>query len=196
MPAFDPVRDAVLNSPIDSPIFSPTAPRRATDLSMLLNQGPSQHQQQHQRPSTIHSLLQDGALDAVEPMRRAPMDIKHISPQNQKRAPTSASTTDSQPSRSTLPYNPKRITKPDSVLIPLTKEEVETYKNYRGEGASRLILKRKRGRSQEPDVQDTRPAKKHVGDVAAVVQHCLFRSFIVYMRGTDTLNIQTIPDRT
>jgi len=34
MPAFDPVRDAVLNSPIE---HGPVFPRRATDLAVLLN---------------------------------------------------------------------------------------------------------------------------------------------------------------
>ncbi|TFK42896.1 mRNA capping enzyme-domain-containing protein [Crucibulum laeve] len=42
MPAFDPVRDAVLNSPVDQaptphPLASPSLARRATDLSVLLN---------------------------------------------------------------------------------------------------------------------------------------------------------------
>lgn len=36
MPAFDPVRDAVLNSPIEH-AHGPLFPRRATDLAVLLN---------------------------------------------------------------------------------------------------------------------------------------------------------------
>jgi len=36
MPAFDPVRDAVLNSPIEH-THGPLFPRRATDLAVLLN---------------------------------------------------------------------------------------------------------------------------------------------------------------
>ncbi|KAF9533370.1 mRNA capping enzyme-domain-containing protein [Crepidotus variabilis] len=190
MPAFDPVRDAVLNSPIDSPSFSPIIPRRATDLSMLLNDnGPPAHTHQQHRHSTIHSLLQDDTLAAAEPIRRSTMDIKHISPQSSRAypqrgspRPSSASTSDSQPPprsstspavvpKSTLPYKPnRRITKADSVLVPLSSEEMDMYRNYRGQGVARLTGKRKRALSEEP-VEEVRPAKRHTGDVAAVVQH-------------------------
>jgi mRNA (guanine-N7-)-methyltransferase len=74
---------------------------------------------------------------------------------------------------SSIPYNPtKRVTKPDSVLVPLTPTEIERYKNFRGEGAARLTTKRKRAASEEPDPADSRPSKRHSTDVGVVVEHC------------------------
>ena len=72
-----------------------------------------------------------------------------------------------------IPYNPtKRVTKPESVLIPLTPAEIERYKNFRGEGVARLVAKRKRAASDEPDPDDVRPLKRHTNDVGVVVEHC------------------------
>ncbi|KAF9483812.1 guanine-N(7)-methyltransferase [Pholiota conissans] len=136
MPAFDPVRDAVLNSPQER---SPTLHRRATHLSVLLN-------------------ADDNALAALDPIRRddAPrpsIHIDHISP------PT--------------PYSPvHRISKPSSVLVPLSHAEIERFRAYRGEGVARLTGKRKRAPSDEPELVEKRPDKRHAGDVGVVVQHC------------------------
>ncbi|KDR73440.1 hypothetical protein GALMADRAFT_609653 [Galerina marginata CBS 339.88] len=173
MPAFDPVRDAVLNSPVQ---------RRATHLSVLLNHDDDANQP---RQSSIHSLLspQDDALAAVDPLRRSSMDINHISPPESRRQSfaesprPSSSSADSVPPRSTasptsIPYNPRnRISKAESVLIPLTPSEIEKYKNFRGEGATRLSAKRKRALSDEPEPSDARPGKRHTGDVGVVVNH-------------------------
>lgn len=75
------------------------------------------------------------------------------------------------PEPSSVPYNPrKRITPAGSVMIPMTPAEMEMYRNYRGIGTQKL-LKRKRGRSQDPD-DDQRPIKKLAGDVGVVVDHC------------------------
>jgi mRNA (guanine-N7-)-methyltransferase len=164
MPAFDPVRDAVLNSPVDAPSRSPSFARRATDLSVLLNDGSDvYHPLPFHRPTpSIHALLApDDALAAAEPIRR-----------------TSASTTAppithivSKPLP--LPYKPtKRRTAPDTVLVPLSSEEIQIYRNYRGQGVQRLSAKRKRPREDEPDPADARPSKRHTGDVGVVVQHC------------------------
>jgi mRNA (guanine-N7-)-methyltransferase len=74
MPAFDPVRDAVLNSPIEqtnspgfarrprSPVRSPSLTRRATDLSMLLNTdvAPPPHRAQ---ASTLSHILHSSSND-------------------------------------------------------------------------------------------------------------------------------------
>ncbi|KIM48844.1 hypothetical protein M413DRAFT_87992 [Hebeloma cylindrosporum] len=129
MPAFDPVRDAVLNSPVES--------RRPTSLSALLNPQ-TDFNYDSPRPSSSSS------LPTASPMA----------------AP------------STIPYNPtKRITKPESVLIPLTPDEIERYRNFRGEGVARLTAKRKRAASDEPDPVDSRPLKRHTSDVGVVVEH-------------------------
>ncbi|KAF8969808.1 mRNA capping enzyme-domain-containing protein [Flammula alnicola] len=175
MPAFDPVRDAVLNSPVDSPLQlfqrtpqSPTVHRRATHLSVLLN---DDDDHPAHRPSNIHSLLStqtDDTLASVEPIRRRHSIVESPRP--------SSSSADSLPPRSTaspampppnsIPYNPKkRISKPDSVLIPLSQSEIEMYRNYRGEGVARLTGKRKRAASDEPELIDARPGKRHAGDV-------------------------------
>lgn len=200
MPAFDPVRDAVLNSPIDSPAPfsrtqltpSPSLARRATHLSVLLND-----QEPPQRQSSIHSLLVDDTLASAEPIRRSSMDISYISPPTSRRQSLvesprpSSSSADSVPPRSTaspairpqssLPYNPKRITKADSVLIPLSPDEIEMYKHYRGQGAARLSAKRKRALSDEPEPADSRPVKKHIGDVGVVIEHCKSTTSFVAM---------------
>ena len=126
MPAFDPVRDAVLNSPVES--------RRPT-LSALLN---PQTDSNYDSPRPSSS----GSLSTASPM-------------------------------ASIPYNPtKRVTKPESVLIPLTPAEIEHYKNFRGEGVARLVAKRKRAASDEPDPDDVRPLKRHTNDVGVVVEHC------------------------
>jgi mRNA (guanine-N7-)-methyltransferase len=80
-------------------------------------------------------------------------------------------------SSSTIPYNPKaRITPPGLVLTPLSKAEIDKYKNFRGQGVSRLT-KRKRSASEETD---ERPVKRHAGDVGVVVEHCEWLSRFLY----------------
>ncbi|KAK7015033.1 mRNA cap guanine-N7 methyltransferase [Favolaschia claudopus] len=148
MPAFDPVRDAVLNSPVTpsqniaflkSPPQSPSIPltRRPTGLAALLNADPSP------RTSSITHLLRnddDNRLAAAPAIRKS------------------------------LMYNPRnRISPADSVLKPMSQAEMKMYKSYEGKGAA-LLAKRKR--SPEPDVDPEQPpAKKHAGDVGVVVQH-------------------------
>jgi mRNA (guanine-N7-)-methyltransferase len=74
---------------------------------------------------------------------------------------------------STLPYNPRhRLTPAGSVLTPMTQDEIQLYKNYRGIGTQRLTNKRKRGPSREPDDLKDRPTKRRAGDVEKVVEHC------------------------
>lgn len=63
MPAFDPVRDAVLNSPVESRITS------SHSLAVILN---DDGDHPSSRPST-HILAQ------AEPLRRSSMDLNHIS---------------------------------------------------------------------------------------------------------------------
>ncbi|KAF9036747.1 guanine-N(7)-methyltransferase domain-containing protein [Panaeolus papilionaceus] len=64
-----------------------------------------------------------------------------------------------------LPYAPKRIGPPPEYLLkPLSLDEMKMFRNYRGQGALRL-LQRKRGRSNEDEVPEERPTKRHTGDV-------------------------------
>lgn len=212
MPAFDPVRDAVLNSPVEqskSPFLaprrqrspasqSPSMARRATDLAMLLNAdaAPPPHRP---NPSTLsHILHDDDKLAAAPPLRRSAQHFElpgshfaypperspspgRLFPDSPRSRPSSSSSfaqpppstarNTSSPAHvpSTLPYNPtKRITPPDSMLIPLSPVEMKMYRNFCGKGASRL-LKRKRSASDEPEQPS---AKRHAGDVGVVVDHC------------------------
>ncbi|KAF5331166.1 hypothetical protein D9619_005979 [Psilocybe cf. subviscida] len=190
MPAFDPVRDAIRNTPDQPQQFiqrspqSPTMQRRATHLSSLLNDS----DQPAHRQSSIHSLLSshpDDTLASVEPIRRASMDLNYVSPSSTRKSDLvespRPSSSGSLPPRSTaspavaapitLPYAPKRITKPASVMIPLSKAEIEQFRNYRGEGVALLTGKRKRAASQEPDLVDIPAPKRHAGDVGVVVEH-------------------------
>jgi mRNA (guanine-N7-)-methyltransferase len=75
------------------------------------------------------------------------------------------------------PYNPShRVTAPDSVLRPITSEEIESYRQSYSVGTKRL-RKRKRGESSELDAGDQPPTKKLAGDVGVVVEHCEYRCF-------------------
>lgn len=79
------------------------------------------------------------------------------------------------PMPSRIPYQPKkRMTPADSVLRPITPEEIASYRNTYGIGAKRL-KKRKRGRSSDAEDVTQPPSKKLAGDVSVVVQHCEFQ---------------------
>ncbi|KAJ7905295.1 mRNA capping enzyme-domain-containing protein [Mycena olivaceomarginata] len=154
MPAFDPVRDAVLNSPLTPsqslaflkspptpslPLASSSHPstpktppralpaqsRRPTDLAALLNADPTP------RTSTINQLLRKDAEAAPAPPRK------------------------------TIKYN--------TVLKPMSQAEMNMYRSYQGKGAAQL-LKRKRSPDSEP-IPDQPPAKRLAGDVGVVVDH-------------------------
>ncbi|KAH7889761.1 guanine-N(7)-methyltransferase domain-containing protein [Phlebopus sp. FC_14] len=75
------------------------------------------------------------------------------------------------PPRPSIPYNPRnRKTPATSVLVPMTPQEVQLYRNYRGIGTQRLT-KRKRDRSNSPDDVPHPPSKRHAADVEKVVDH-------------------------
>ena len=96
MPAFDPVRDAVLNSPVSQfmhsptisrspPLASPSLGRRATDLSVLLNSHPQEPSLRTPplRSSTLSHLLHtdhdnilNEKLDASQPLTRSTVDTQ------------------------------------------------------------------------------------------------------------------------
>ncbi|KIL68637.1 hypothetical protein M378DRAFT_158475 [Amanita muscaria Koide BX008] len=68
-----------------------------------------------------------------------------------------------------IPYNPKsRISAPGLVMVPLTKAEMDMYKSFRGQGAARVL---KRKRQANSDTEEEPPAKKLAGDVNVVVEH-------------------------
>lgn len=72
-------------------------------------------------------------------------------------------------SRSSVPYAPRnRITPPASVLVPLTREEIEKYKNFTG-GLGTQMLKRKR-KDSDAEEGDDRPVKRN-RDVTIVAEH-------------------------
>jgi hypothetical protein len=221
MPAFDPVRDAVLNSPVStfqSPfhqndsIPSPTSTRRATDLASLLNDN-SEHPARPRRSTLSYLLLPENAPSTLisddtllhsAPLRRS---IKEEEPLLQKGSPYISRNSPDPPSASPLvpsphntsqsstsllppatpmavtespkispppskrPYNPtKRVTPAGSVLVPMSEKEMTMYRDYSGQGAERLV-KRKRQRSAEPEDEQP-PTKKLAGDVGVVVSHC------------------------
>ncbi|KAJ7126339.1 hypothetical protein C8R44DRAFT_123982 [Mycena epipterygia] len=66
----------------------------------------------------------------------------------------------------TLKYSPtKRISPPDGILTPMSQEEIEMYKFYRGRGTA-FLSKRKRSESESPTEKpdpDQPPAKKIAG---------------------------------
>ncbi|KAG1794221.1 uncharacterized protein HD556DRAFT_1476118 [Suillus plorans] len=86
---------------------------------------------------------------------------------------TSSTTATPTTMHQTLPYNTRqRLTPVGSVLAPMTQDEIQLYKNYHSIGTQRLINKRKRVHSREPDDYQERPAKRHAADVEMVVDHC------------------------
>jgi len=89
----------------------------------------------------------------------------------QRSVPSPAVVPPPAPPTPTLPYNPRhRITAPDSVLRPITSDEIESYRSTYSIGTKRL-KKRKRGESNEPGAGDQPPSKKLAGDVGVVVEH-------------------------
>ncbi|KAL4067567.1 mRNA capping enzyme-domain-containing protein [Scleroderma citrinum] len=166
MPAFDPVRDAALNSPVTHPSIT----RRATDLAVLLNsdsQGP--RTPGSARPSSLSHLLSDDAMPATPNIGINKLSSpSRTIPSPDMSQPPSASL----PATSSVPYNPRnRKTPAGSVLVPMTPQEMEMYKRYRGIGTQTLLAKRKRERSMSPDDLPQPSAKRHAGDVGRVVNH-------------------------
>lgn len=70
------------------------------------------------------------------------------------------------PASRPLKYSPtKRISPPDGILTPMSQEEMEMYKSYRGRGTA-LLSKRKRSESRAPTKDpdaDQPSAQKIVG---------------------------------
>jgi mRNA (guanine-N7-)-methyltransferase len=199
MPAFDPVRDAVLNSPVtptqpltspyarrehhsSSPAAdarhitsSPTLQRRATDLSVLLNddsQEPTIRASPTSRPSTLSHILHpnhvpDDKLAQTVPFRRPSLDSFQQVP-----LPDHPTLRMSTPPPSTLPYKPtRRITPATNVLVPMTQGEVNLYGGDRCRFGARILMKKKRARSAEPEEEP--PSKKRLtNDADVVATHC------------------------
>jgi len=194
MPAFDPVRDAVQNSPIspsqplltanpriESISSAPHQNRRATDLSVLLNSNSREPSvSPPPRTSTLshllhsdteHNVLDRSSLSASPEHPSQPSSSfggAHL-PSSHSSSNNSSLTPMFPPTISKIPYNPIRITPADTVLIPMSPDEMERYKNYRGT-ATQILSKRKREPSR--DEFGEQPVKKLHGDVGVVVGHC------------------------
>ncbi|KNZ75424.1 mRNA cap guanine-N7 methyltransferase [Termitomyces sp. J132] len=199
MPAFDPVRDAVLNSPIgvaapmlplpspsssvSSPLASPSlGGRRATAILDLLNPAET-HEPPHHSPAPLRSsTLPSPTRERDSPVSRSrpSSSSSSISASFSAQATIAARTQSSMPpppppASSSIPYAPRaRITPPTSVMIPLSPAEMETYRDYRfrGRGAIQITQAKKRRRNDGfyPD-PDQPPQKKMAGDVGVVVDH-------------------------
>lgn len=173
---FDPVRDAVLNSPATEGLpTSPSLARRATHLSVLLN---SDSEPLPRPSSSLSQSLHFEPTDKLvfsKPLKKA--HDKSVSPSNSRPSSSSSflpTSTDFPVMRSSpLLYNPThRLTPPTSILIPMSKAEMEMYKSYVGKGTDRLT-KRKRSKD-DADTADEPPVKKYIGRSGVVVEHCTF----------------------
>jgi mRNA (guanine-N7-)-methyltransferase len=159
MPAFDPVRDAVLNSPIAqtpkttlSPsLASPSLGRRATDLSVLLNshsQEPSLHTPPL-RSSTLSHLLHGNhdntfneKLDASQPLTRSTIDSQSTfrstksmftsSPSPTRESPVSRSRPSSSSSSVSVPYLSQPNTRPltNTSMLPPPPSQLQSTIPY------------------------------------------------------------------
>ena len=89
--------------------------------------------------------------------------------------------------RSAVPYAPRRITPAGSVLIPLSPAEMEKYRNYSGGVGTMILRKKKRVENllgdgpakrerEDPESEEGPRKKRRSGDVAVVVEHCLYIS--------------------
>ncbi|KAG7092266.1 hypothetical protein E1B28_008630 [Marasmius oreades] len=146
MPAFDPVRDAVLNSPTTS---SPNLARRATHLSVLLNSDPVPEK-----------------LSSSQAIRRtkSPHSSPSHSPVFSSRPSSSSSSTYPQPHLTpsaidsplmpppslpkpveTIPYNPTRRSEPGSILKPMSQAEMKMYETYRDNARPDVGVEQRQG---------------------------------------------------
>lgn len=110
MPAFDPVRDAVLNSPVEphnpslvSPLASPSLTRRATDLSVLLNSEPTMPAAtaaptSSRASSFSHHLAEDNKLASSEPLVRRYASSRSVSSSQSQLPPYPSPAQESTPS--------------------------------------------------------------------------------------------------
>ncbi|EIN08070.1 guanine-N(7)-methyltransferase [Punctularia strigosozonata HHB-11173 SS5] len=176
MPAFDPVRDAVRSSPTE---VGPGLARRATDLSVLLNDDnsapaptpahadydsatsplPRPPQQRQQRQGTLASSPSTFSLPP-KPVQASPPPRSHEQGQARSRG---------------TPYAPtRRFTQPaSSLLMPLTPAEADLYAEWMtrgGLGARLLKSKKSQGHQQSGAQSRERPVKKSK-DVGLVVEH-------------------------
>lgn len=147
-------------------------PREDHSFSRQLPPGPSRSSLSSSSPFSLPSDVPSSSsrILPTSPLTRTPMVSKNSALSSS--SSSTPQTTSSPTMRSTLPYNPRqRLTPAGSVLAPMTQDEIQLYKNYRGIGTQRLMNKRKRAPSRESDDIQERPAKRHAGDVEKVVDH-------------------------
>jgi mRNA (guanine-N7-)-methyltransferase len=178
------------SSPSTPALLSPSLGRRATRISALLNDdsGPPPNRPQHSASLSriLHTEPDAQAIHVTQSpnladrhrdqpgqspsIRRSSLEVHSFDPKlpsmSRSRPPAPAPSSP----KPKIPYNPRRMTPAQSVLVPMSEEESIMYKSYIGVGAARL-KKRKREGSAEPDDLEQRPAKKKTRDVQAVVQH-------------------------
>ncbi|KAF8061515.1 mRNA capping enzyme-domain-containing protein [Lyophyllum atratum] len=199
MPAFDPVRDAVLNSPIgqtapmlplpspnstlSSPLASPSlGGRRATDLSVLLNSNMSTSRNSKSFFSSSPSPTRERESPVSRSRPSSSSSSVSLSFSTQPSITTRPLHTNPsmpppppppQPStQPAIPYNPRvRITPPTSVMIPLSPAELEIYRgySYRGRGSTQISQAKKRKRSEEPPDHPDHPPAKRLAGDVGVV---------------------------
>ncbi|KAJ8078566.1 mRNA cap guanine-N7 methyltransferase [Marasmius tenuissimus] len=176
MPAFDPVRDALLHSPTSpTSTSSPSLTRRATHLSVLLNDDPPPDKLSSSKPirraKSPHSSPSHSPVFSSRPSSSSSSSYPHPQLTPSVTESPSMPPPSLPPPTSTIPYDPKhRVSKAGSMLTPMSQAEMQMYKTYVGRGSQRL-MKRKRGRSTEPDPRDEPPPKRWAGDVGVVVNH-------------------------
>ena len=123
----------------------------------------------------------DAAMPAFDPVRDAlrtsssSTACPSASPLSRRATDLAVLLNDPPPMRaSPIPYSPSsRISSPGIVMVPLAESEIEMYKSFRGQGAVRLM---KRKRPANSDAEDEPPQKKLAGDVGVVVDHCALYS--------------------
>ncbi|KAI0035963.1 mRNA capping enzyme-domain-containing protein [Vararia minispora EC-137] len=167
MPAFDPVRDAVLNSPVSGGLSSADAggPRRATDLSVLLNTSPTISPPPG--PSSARTNSPRQRHPPALPSRAASLaNILHPTPPTRPPSPPP-----DQRKQSTLAYNPRRRTPANSVLVPLSPDEIAMYRTQLGQGTMRLAKRKRPLDELEIDLEDDGPRVKRSRDAGLVVEH-------------------------
>ncbi|KAF7338459.1 mRNA cap guanine-N7 methyltransferase [Mycena venus] len=170
MPAFDPVRDAVLNSPLtpSQPLAflrSPPTPSQPLAPPLTTSHPTTPQTPSHALPAPMRRPTDLAALLNADPTPRT-STINHLLRKDDEERLTAAPAI-----RKTLKYSPRnRISPADTILKPMSQAEMNMYRtSYQGKGAARLT-KRKRSPDPDPDPEQP-PAKRLAGDVGVVVDH-------------------------
>lgn len=139
------------------------------------------------RPITASSITRSPVVSNSRPSSSSSSSRPRSMSTMRQRPATAPTLPAPAPPPSTVPYNPRhRVTVADSVLRPITPDEIESYRDTYSFGTRRL-KKRKRGESGEPDASDQRPTKKLAGDVGVVVEHCEYFASVSFVSNSNLL---------